>query len=133
MTQNLYLGSSLDPALVPDQTPAQFVGAVAQIYGTAVFTNFPKRAEAIADTVATEEPDLIGLQEVTNWIAQPLKSRARTRRATTTSPSSRRRWRSAAWTTRVAAVSENADIGPAPLVAPDFGCGRPDPPRRTAW
>ncbi len=37
MTQNLYLGSSLTPALTAT-TPEAFVAAVAQIYGTAVFT-----------------------------------------------------------------------------------------------
>ena len=70
MTQNLYLGSSLTPAITAT-TPQQFVAAVATIYGTAVATNFPKRAEAIADTIDAERPDLIGLQEVTRWIAQP--------------------------------------------------------------
>ena len=69
MTQNLYLGSTLTPAITAT-TPAAFLAAVAQIYGTAVATNFPRRAEAIADTIAAEEPDLVGLQEVTKWIAQ---------------------------------------------------------------
>ena len=42
MTQNLYLGSSLDPALDPRvDTPAEFVAAVARIYGTALLTDFP--------------------------------------------------------------------------------------------
>ena len=40
MTQNLYLGSSLQPALAAE-TPAQFVGAVALIYSTMLFTDFP--------------------------------------------------------------------------------------------
>ncbi|GAA2142063.1 hypothetical protein GCM10009844_12890 [Nocardioides koreensis] len=121
MTQNLYLGSSLDPALVPDQTPEDFVRAVAQIYGTAVFTNFPKRAEAIADTIDAQEPDLIGLQEVTRWIAQPLVAGA--------NPPSydflailQAALQKRGLDYSVAAVSENADIGPAPLVAPGFGC-----------
>ncbi len=128
MTYNLYLGSSLDPALdvadlPPEQQPAAFVGAVAQIYGTAVFTDFPTRARAIADIIAADEPDVIGLQEVTNWIAQP------------TAPGSSANPPSfdflkilmAELTARgldyeVAGVSQNADIGPAPLVAPGFGC-----------
>ena len=126
MTQNLYLGSSLTPALTAT-TPDAFVAAVAQIYGTAVFTNFPRRAEAIADTIATEEPDLIGLQEVTKWIAQPLVAGA-------TPPSfdfltilqSALAKRGLDY--RVAVVSQNADIGPAPLVAPGYGCGVPASP-----
>jgi endonuclease/exonuclease/phosphatase family metal-dependent hydrolase len=66
MTQNLYLGSSLGPALEAS-TPEEFVAAVARIYATVQYTNFPQRAEAIADEVQEEEPDLIGLQEVTKW------------------------------------------------------------------
>jgi endonuclease/exonuclease/phosphatase family metal-dependent hydrolase len=66
MTQNLYLGSSLAPALGASD-PAAFVGAVAQIYATVQFTNFPVRAEAIADQIQATDPDLIGLQEVTKW------------------------------------------------------------------
>ncbi|HEX6888963.1 MAG TPA: hypothetical protein VF143_12730, partial [Candidatus Nanopelagicales bacterium] len=71
MTRNLYLGSSLAPATDIDPSDpnaaAQFVGAVATIYGTSVFTDFPTRSAAIADEVAADEPDLIGLQEVSNW------------------------------------------------------------------
>lgn len=128
MSYNLYLGSSLDPALdvaelPPAQQPAAFVAAVAQIYGTAVFTDFPTRADAIADIIAADEPDVIGLQEVTNWIARA------------TAPGSSANPRSydfleilmAELTARgldyeVAGVSQNANIGPAPLVAPSFGC-----------
>jgi len=66
MTQNLYLGSDLNLAL-DAETPAEFVGAVAVIYGTALFTDFPARAGAIADTILEQRPDIIGLQEVTTW------------------------------------------------------------------
>ena len=68
MTQNLYLGSSLEPALEAEGAAA-FIAAVATIYGTAVATDFPKRAQTIAKTIAAERPDLIGLQEVTKWSA----------------------------------------------------------------
>ena len=66
MTQNLYLGSSLAPALTAT-SPTAFVAAVAQIYTTVQYTNFPARAEAIADEIDANHPDLVGLQEVTNW------------------------------------------------------------------
>jgi endonuclease/exonuclease/phosphatase family metal-dependent hydrolase len=66
MTQNLYLGSSLDPALKAE-TPEEFIEGVAVIYGTVQFTDFPARAAAIADEIQEKKPDLIGLQEVTNW------------------------------------------------------------------
>ena len=130
MTQNLYLGSSLTPAITAT-TPEAFVAAVATIYGTAVFTDFPRRAEAIADTIAAEEPDLIGLQEVTRWIAQPTV-------AGPTPPSfDFLAILSAELDERgldysVGAVSENADIGPAPLVAPAYGCAPPTDPTQPA-
>lgn len=66
MTQNLYLGSSLGPALEA-KTGEEFVAAVARIYATVQYTNFPLRAEAIAGEIQEKEPDLIGLQEVTKW------------------------------------------------------------------
>ncbi len=110
MTQNLYLGSSLAPALTATDQ-ASFVAAVAQIYATVQYTNFPARAEAIADEIQANGPDLIGLQEVTKWttggvnpppgydflaiLQSDLASRG--------------------LHYSVAAVSNNADIGPAPL------------------
>jgi endonuclease/exonuclease/phosphatase family metal-dependent hydrolase len=127
MTQNLYLGSPLTPALRPDvDTAAEFVAAVAQIYGTALATNFPARAEAIADTIAEERPDVIGLQEVTDWVAVPTPAGS----ATGAAPVSQDFLQilTAALEQRgldyeVAGVVQNADIGPAPLVAPGLGCG----------
>ena len=78
MTQNLYLGSSLQPALEAT-SGAAFVGAVAQIYGTMLFTNFPARAQAIAAQIDADRPDVIGLQEVSKWIAAPRTTRRRPR------------------------------------------------------
>lgn len=111
MTQNLYLGSDLTPAIVaPDG--ASFLKAVATIYGTVQFTNFPQRAVAIASIIATERPDLVGLQEVAKWtstgpgappsqdfldiLAQALAAKG--------------------LHYAVAAVSDNATIGPVPLL-----------------
>ncbi len=125
MTQNLYLGSSLNPALGAT-TGEEFVAAVAEIYGTMVFTDFPTRAEAIADTIEEHEPDLIGLQEVSNWIARGYVPGA--------APPSydflgilQDALVERGLDYDVAAVSDNADIGPAPLVAPAFGCAAPPP------
>lgn len=120
MTQNLYLGSSLDAALAAETGP-QFVAAVAEIYGTAVMTDFPTRAKAIADTIAARKPDLIGLQEVTKWTTTPVKAGA--------NPPSfdflqilLAELAARGMHYKVAGVSDNAAIGPAPLIAPDFGC-----------
>jgi endonuclease/exonuclease/phosphatase family metal-dependent hydrolase len=66
MTQNLYLGSSLDAALAATTIP-DFLAAANTIWGTVQATNFPLRSDAIADEIAANKPDLIGLQEVTKW------------------------------------------------------------------
>jgi len=112
MTRNLYLGSSLGPALEAG-TPEAFVEAVARIYATVQYTNFPARAEAIADEIEETAPDLIGLQEVTKWTTEGQSPpagydflvilegalEARGLRYT------------------AASTSHNANIGPAPLVS----------------
>jgi endonuclease/exonuclease/phosphatase family metal-dependent hydrolase len=112
MTQNLYLGSSLGPALEA-KTPEEFVAAVARIYATVQYTNFPQRAEAIAGEIQEKAPDLIGLQEVTKWttagVSPPpgydflaiLQSDLEARGLDYS----------------VASVAHNANIGPAPLVS----------------
>lgn len=112
MTQNLYLGSSLGPALEA-QTAEGFVAAVAQIYATVQYTNFPQRAEAIADEIEEKQPDLIGLQEVTKWTTGGL----------TPPPGydflaileSDLEARGLHYS--VGSISHNANIGPAPLVS----------------
>jgi endonuclease/exonuclease/phosphatase family metal-dependent hydrolase len=122
MTQNLYLGSSLAPALEA-KTPEAFVGAVARIYATVQYTNFPARAKAIADEIQAKKPDLIGLQEVTKW--------------TTEGPTAppgydfleilRGELEARGLDYSVAAIANNASIPPAPLVTE--GCPTlPEPP-----
>ncbi len=122
MTQNMYLGSSLNPALEAT-TPEAFVEAVARIYATVQYTNFPQRAEAIAGEVEENEPDLIGLQEVTKWttggVNPPpgydflaiLESDLAARGLHYTA----------------AAIAHNANIGPAPLALAEQGCVQPGP------
>jgi endonuclease/exonuclease/phosphatase family metal-dependent hydrolase len=68
MTYNLYLGAEIF-ALVG--TPAEELPAVAgQLFADVQATDFPARAEAIADIIEQENPDLIGLQEVTLYRTQ---------------------------------------------------------------
>jgi endonuclease/exonuclease/phosphatase family metal-dependent hydrolase len=122
MTQNMYLGSSLNPALEAT-TPEAFVEAVARIYATVQYTNFPQRAEAIADEVEENEPDLIGLQEVSKWttggINPPpgydflaiLENDLQARGLHYTA----------------ASIAHNAKIGPAPLALAGQGCVQPGP------
>ncbi len=116
MTQNLYLGSSLAPALqATNQT--EFLIGVATIYGTVQFTNFPARSDAIADQIALSAPDLIGLQEVSNWTATGPGAPPSLDFLAILMADLAERGLSYA----VAAVSNNALVGPVPLVAPCAG------------
>jgi endonuclease/exonuclease/phosphatase family metal-dependent hydrolase len=111
MTRNLYLGSSLDSATSAGD-PTAFLIAVATIYATVQFTDFPTRANAIANEIFTNRPDIVGLQEVSNWMsvgpgAPPsLDFLAILQQALVDQGLSY----------SVAAVSNNANIGPIPLL-----------------
>lgn len=113
MTRNLYLGSDLTPALAA-QDPIAFLGAVARIWGNVQATSFPTRAGALADEVQAHHPDLIGLEEVSRW----------TVRGPALTPSLdflallQARLADRGLHYAVAAESDNADIGPVPLVGP---------------
>ena len=112
MTQNLYLGSSLDAA-IQAQTQFDFLLAATNIWGTVQFTNFPARSDAIANEIASEQPDLIGLQEVSKW----------TTSGATALPSLdflailQQDLADRGLNYSVASVSNNADIGPVPLLS----------------
>jgi endonuclease/exonuclease/phosphatase family metal-dependent hydrolase len=66
MTRNLYIGAELDPLLTASTLP-DVIAAVTGIFLNVQSTNFPERADALADEVASTTPDLIGLQEVALW------------------------------------------------------------------
>lgn len=113
MTRNLYLGSSLTPALTAT-TPTGFLLAVAGIYQTSQFTNFPVRAQAIADEIQTQRPDLVGLQEVTRWeTSGPGVPASQDFLSILTAALADRGLHYT-----VASVTNNANIGPIPLLAP---------------
>lgn len=112
MTQNLYLGSSLGPALEA-KTAEEFVAAVAQIYATVQYTNFPQRAEAIADEIQEKGPDLIGLQEVTKWTTAGVSPPPGYDFLAILQGDLEARGLDYS----VASVAHNANIGPAPLVS----------------
>lgn len=122
MTQNLYLGSSLGPALEA-KTPEGFVEAVARIYATVQYTNFPQRAEAIADEIQEEGPDLIGLQEVTKWTTGGLNPPPGYDFLAILQSELEARGLDYS----VAAIAHNANIGPAPLALAEQGCVQPGP------
>jgi endonuclease/exonuclease/phosphatase family metal-dependent hydrolase len=63
LSRNLYLGADLGP-LFALTDPFQIPATVAELWADVVANDFPTRAAAIADEIATKEPQLIGLQEV---------------------------------------------------------------------
>lgn len=71
MTQNLYLGADIFKVVVAAQTnPATIPFVVADVYETMLSTNFWARAEAIADEIAANKPQVVGLQEVSSYFMQ---------------------------------------------------------------
>ncbi|KJY36300.1 endonuclease, partial [Streptomyces sp. NRRL S-444] len=69
MTRNLYLGADLAPVLAAT-TPQGLVAAVTAVWANVQATNFPERAEALADEIAASDPHLVGLQEAVLWRSQ---------------------------------------------------------------
>lgn len=66
MTRNLYLGADLTP-LVTASTPAELAAAVRQILTAVVASNPAQRMTWVADEIAAEHPDVVGLQEAALW------------------------------------------------------------------
>jgi hypothetical protein len=67
MTRNLYLGAEIT-AIVGAQDP---VAVATQIWGDVQRTDFPARAEVLADEIFWARPDVLGLQEVTLYRSGP--------------------------------------------------------------
>jgi exonuclease III len=74
MTRNLYLGADIfkvvEAARENPDDPLAVPIAVSELYQTMLFTNFWARAEAIADEIEEKNPDVIGLQEVSQYFKQ---------------------------------------------------------------
>ena len=63
MTYNVYVGSSTED-LLSVETLIQAPTEVANVYNNAIASDFPARATAIAKSIKTHQPHLIGLQEI---------------------------------------------------------------------
>ena len=66
MTRNLYLGADLGPAIAAPSVPAAYT-AIGDIWDTMRDNNFNARAKLLANEIEDDQPDLIGLQEVSIW------------------------------------------------------------------
>ena len=74
MTRNIFLGADLGPAIEADSIPEAIDGA-GEIWNEFQATKFPERAKPLAREIATNKPDLVGLQEVALWRKQALRRR----------------------------------------------------------
>jgi hypothetical protein len=72
MSRNLYLGADLLPLLAvsgstPEEVFQSILAAVRTVWEQVQATDFPRRAEALAEEIVEAEPLLVGLQEVTAY------------------------------------------------------------------
>ncbi len=70
MSRNLYLGASLGPIIQPPD--GDVLAGVRAVWAQVQATDYPQRAEALADEIATAQPLLVGLQEVTTYRQGPV-------------------------------------------------------------
>lgn len=63
MTRNVYVGADVD-RIIEAENPEQIPLLVAEAFQQLLATNFPERAEALAQEIAETNPHLIGLQEI---------------------------------------------------------------------
>lgn len=69
MTRNIYLGANIF-RLSQATTRQEVPGIAGQLFATVQTTNFPERAEGIADEIQAKNPALVGLQEVSLYRTQ---------------------------------------------------------------
>ena len=77
MTRNMFIGTDFAPILTAT-TFFQFASEVAASYIDVQESNIPERAAALAKEIKAEQPDLVGLQEVSIWRTGPLFGAATT-------------------------------------------------------
>jgi hypothetical protein len=81
MSRNLYLGATLSPVLAvaadpptdPGELQAAIIEAVRTVWEQVRATDYPRRAEALADEIVEADALLVGLQEVTTYRKGPLQ------------------------------------------------------------
>ena len=73
MTRNLYLGADLTDVIVAT-TPDEFLTATTRVWNQVVKNDFHERVQLIADEIAMNRPDAVGLQEAYLWQVSPFPS-----------------------------------------------------------
>src|SRR6476659_5047459 len=68
MTRNMYFGADLTRSIAATTFP-DLLAANAQIWTNVVHSDIPARARLIAREIADNRPDLVGLQEVSQWLS----------------------------------------------------------------
>ncbi len=68
MTRNIYLGSELT-GLFAAASEAQLVAAASEVWANVLASDFPARAEVVAEEVDDHRPMIVGLQEVSLFTA----------------------------------------------------------------
>lgn len=67
-TYNMYFGANLTPLFTPGANP---IVAATAIWNEMQASKIPERARGVAELIAEEAPDLVGLQEVSTWRSAP--------------------------------------------------------------
>ncbi len=70
MTQNLYIGGAVEPFFAPGVHLSEIPAMAGVLWSSVQATDFPARAERIADEIADARPALVGLQEAALWRTQ---------------------------------------------------------------
>ena len=71
MTRNMYFGADLTRSIAATSFP-ELLAANAQIWTNVLQSDIHARARLIAREIALTRPDLVGLQEVSQWLSGPL-------------------------------------------------------------
>jgi endonuclease/exonuclease/phosphatase family metal-dependent hydrolase len=69
-TYNMDFGADLQP-LFSVSSPQEAIAAATAIWNEMVDSDIPARAQAVARQIVAEQPDLVGLQEVSIWASAP--------------------------------------------------------------
>ncbi len=75
MSRNLYLGAALDDVIAA-ATPAAFLAATSRVWAQVVTNDAHERMQLVADEIAMNRPDVVGLQEAYLWRKKPVSQTA---------------------------------------------------------